>query len=946
MPLRRPLWVPRPADTVMTAAGRCASRLPAMPRRPIPLPLAVPKASHAGLVAGVGPFLKTSAMPVALRRHRGSNELCRQPDEMIIAAEHASLNRTLMSESAGTLTPSNARVAVDGRSFCRAGRKLRINGCSYGPFAANGAGEQFPDRGRVIEDFVAMRAIGINALRVYHLPPEWFLDLADEEGMMLLIGLSWSWHLCFLDRPEIQTEARDAMRAGAERCRRHSCVLGYVLANEISPDIMRWHGGRRVARFLSSLGDTVKQTDPDGLVTYANFPPTEYLDVGFADFATFNVYLHEAAAFRKYLFHLQNLTGDRPLILGELGMDTLRHGEDAQARFLAGHLREAALMGLAGSFVFAWTDDWHTGGYAIEDWAFGVTTRDRRPKLSYEAVGEVFRQSPEALLATAPRVSVVVCSYNGGRTLDQCLRSLLELDYPDYEVILVDDGSTDDTRAIASRFPTVRAIHQENQGLSEARNVGLRSATGEIIAYTDSDCFVDPHWLTHLVHQLQSCDAAAVGGPNLTPEDGWLAACVAASPGQPTHVLENDHIAEHIPGCNMACRREALEAVHGFNPRYRTAGDDVDLCWRLQQANRWITFAPGAFVWHHRRQSPRAYLRQQAGYGEAEGLLWFDHPNHFNVRGESMWRGRMYGAAAESLPWGRPVVYHGIWGTGLFQTLYQPSVAAWAGLPGTLEWHVLMVLAGTVALHWPAWWIGVAVMLSLSLLLAVLRSMHAPLAPRHHGWSARVLIAGLCYVQPLVRSWSRYRARLFPAHALKDIPDKKGRGERLVCGLLWLRTLQASYWNEPRSERTELLRAVATRFAVRQWPLRMDPGWEDWDLEIFCGPWTVLHLHSAQEDHGRGGRSLRLRCKLHRSAYARVITGAALLAVAVAASLHTAAALGIAGAALLLQVLTWWHGSALASRAMDLVDAEMSALGLSCIVARKEESASGAPADR
>src|SRR5262249_6835143 len=292
--------------------------------------------------------------------------------------------------------------------------------------------------------------------------------------------------------------------------------------------------------------------------------------------------------------------------------------EAEQASFLAGHVREARLLGLAGTFVFSWTDDWYTGGFPVADWAFGITARDRQPKPSYHALRKVYEAPTTALFPETPPVSVVVCTYSGGRTLAQCLNSLRALDYPDYEVIVVDDGSTDDTPAVLDRFPEVRVVRQPNRGLSVARNAGLEAARGAIIAYTDDDCFADADWLNHLVYQLQRSGADSVGGPNLTPPDGRLAACVAASPGQPAHVLESDQVAEHIPGCNMAFRREALLAINGFDPLYRKAGDDVDVCWRLQQTGRWITFAPGAFVWHHRRQTARAYLRPQARYGEGE----------------------------------------------------------------------------------------------------------------------------------------------------------------------------------------------------------------------------------------------------------------------------------------------------------------------------------------
>ena len=525
-----------------------------------------------------------------------------------------------------TVAPADAlRWRVDGKYLSRGGVKRVPRGVTYGPFPPNAAGEAFPDPAQVRADFQLMREAEIDCIRTYWVPPEWFFELAQECGVSLFVDIPWSKHICFLDSPRARSEARQAVRRAADIGRNFTNVLGYSIGNEIPTDVIRWHGADRVSAFLGTLAAEVKQVDPEGLVTYANFPPAEYLDLSFLDFATFNVYLHDLETFHRYLLRLQNIVGDMPLVLGELGMDTIRHGEDAQAAFLGGHLREATLLGLAGTFVFSWTDVWHTGGHLIEDWAFGITRADRTPKPAYQAIASL-PPAPADMLPDCPRVSVVVCCYNGGRTLTQCLESLQRLRYPNYEVILVNDGSTDDTAAIAARFPEVITIHQENKGLSESRNVGLRAATGRIIAYTDADCFADPDWLSHLVYQLDRTKADAVGGPNISPDDGWLAACVNASPGQPTHVLESDQVAEHVPGCNMAFRREALESINGFDPQFLRAGDDVDLCWRLQQAGGWITFAAGAFVWHHRRPTPRTYFRQQSGYGEAEALLRFKHP--------------------------------------------------------------------------------------------------------------------------------------------------------------------------------------------------------------------------------------------------------------------------------------------------------------------------------
>ena len=824
---------------------------------------------------------------------------------------------------AGVAVPRPVRV--DGKFFARGGRRLRVQGVTYGPFAPGAAGEPFPAPEVVADDLVRLRAGGLNSLRTYHLPPDWLLALADEHGVNVFVDVPWPKHVCFLESDSAQREARRLVAKAAKRGRQHGCVLAYSVGNEIPPNVVRWHGARRVERFLAELRDVAKQADPEGLVTYANYPPTEYLDLSFLDFATFNVYLHDRETFRRYLFRLQNLVGDRPLLLGEIGMDTLRHGETGQAEFLAGHVREATLLGLAGTFVFAWTDEWHTGGYAIDNWAFGITHADRLPKASYHALREVFEVRRADLLAETPRVSVIVCSYNGGRTLDQCLRSLLALDYPDYEVIVVDDGSTDDTRAILARYPEVRALHQPNEGLSVARNAGLRAATGDIIAYTDSDCFADPDWLTHLVYQLQHSGSAAVGGPNLTPEDGWAAACVAACPGQPTHVLESDQVAEHIPGCNMAFRREALEAINGFDPLYRKAGDDVDVCWRLQQAGSWITFAPGAFVWHHRRQNPRAFLRQQAGYGEAEALLRFKHPDKFNGRGDGKWRGVMYGASLRGLRLDDAIIYRGTFGTGLFQCLYQPGPAHWAMLPGTLEWHAGAALLALAAVFWPPLWLGVGAMLLLAVAVAALQAAQAQVSPEHQGLGSRLLVLGLCYAQPLVRSWARYRTRLFSYRP--PVPDPVVRAAcREPLPLSGRR--QAAYWGENGSGRLELLRHVLDYLNKHHWGRAIDTGWSDWDLEIYCHPWTVVRVRTAQEDHGGGKHLVRVGYRLRPSGYLKATGAAVLLLAGAAVGLQAWPAAD--GAALLLGgvLALWWTGTRRAAQALAVFDVMAADLGL------------------
>jgi GT2 family glycosyltransferase len=809
------------------------------------------------------------------------------------------------------------RLRIDGKFFSRRGQRVRVHGVTYGPFAPNAREEPFPKPERVIDDFAGMQAIGINAIRAYHLPPDWLLSLADEHDMLVFVDVPWPKHLCFLDSKDAQREARRLVKEAAQRGSGHPSLLAYSIGNEIPPNIVRWHGARRVETFLRELSDVVKQTDPHGLCTYASYPSTEYLDLTAFDFATFNVYLHDLETFRRYLMRLQHLVGDKPLLLGELGMDTLRQGELHQANYLRGHLAEAELMGMAGSFVFAWTDEWFTGGFPVEDWAFGITSAERAPKPSYHALREIYEIRPVELLAEKPRVSVVVCTYNGGRTIEQCLDSLRSLDYPNYEIIVVDDGSRDNTPELLTGYPDVSVLRQRNSGLSAARNAGFRAATGAIIAYTDDDCFADRDWLTHLVHQFQLGDAAAVGGPNLTPDDGWLAACVAAAPGQPTHVLESDQVAEHIPGCNMAFRREALEAINGFDPQYRKAGDDVDVCWRLQQVGYWITFAPGAFVWHHRRHNPREYFRQQSGYGEAEALLRFKHPDRFNGRGDGKWRGVLYGASKQGLRLDDAIIYRGTFGTGLFQCLYQPAPAHWAMMPTTLEWHLMIGVVAAASLIWPMAWLAVAGMLGLSFTVAGLQAHQVRVDAKYDSIVCRLLVAVLCYVQPLIRGWSRYHTRLFSYRPpIADPAFSEVSRQRLP--LLGSRT--RLYWSESGVRRTALLASIINYLNEHGWGKTIDSGWQDWDLEVYCHPWTILQICTAEEDHGGSKRLIRVRYRRRLRDVTKIAGMTALLLTGFAAFFQDWGLAAIAGVLFTGCIGAWVRGTYRAAEAVAVVD--------------------------
>jgi hypothetical protein len=288
------------------------------------------------------------------------------------------------------------RPVVRGKFPVRARPQVWIKGVTYGSISPPADGHQFPDFPRRVErDFAQMCEAGINTVRVLH----GSAALAARTSRNGTGSRSWSgclgkqhdrrfWTTC---TGELDCRGVCARCAELRGIPRSFC---YASATKSPPRSSAGTAGAVVERFIERLYRFAKKEDPGALVTYVNFPTTEYLRLPFLDFHCFNVYLDRASGSESYLARLQNLAGEKPLLMAEIGLDSRRNGPAAQAESLDWQIRTAFAAGCVGAFAFAWTDEWHRGGLEIEDWDFGLTTRTREPKPALAAASRAFAEVP------------------------------------------------------------------------------------------------------------------------------------------------------------------------------------------------------------------------------------------------------------------------------------------------------------------------------------------------------------------------------------------------------------------------------------------------------------------------------------------------------------------------------------------------------------------------
>lgn len=228
---------------------------------------------------------------------------------------------------------------------------------------------------------------------------------------------------------------------------------------------------------------------------------------------------------------------------------------------------------------------------------------------------------------TGPLVSIIIPAKNAQATIKKCIDSIVRQSYKNYELIVVNDGSTDKTAQILADYPQARVLTTPGTGPSKARNTGIAQAKGEFVAFTDADCVVDYHWIEELLRGFINEQISGTGGSQRSPEDdswfgkkvqdflsifGFISGYMKSGPKM--------RLTNHNPSCNVMYRKSILVESGGFLAGL-WPGEDVELDYRIKKKGYLLMFNPQAVVYHYRPNSLGKFCVMMYKYGWAQGFL-------------------------------------------------------------------------------------------------------------------------------------------------------------------------------------------------------------------------------------------------------------------------------------------------------------------------------------
>ncbi|MCL4394063.1 MAG: glycosyltransferase [Chloroflexi bacterium] len=215
-----------------------------------------------------------------------------------------------------------------------------------------------------------------------------------------------------------------------------------------------------------------------------------------------------------------------------------------------------------------------------------------------------------------PHATVVIPAFNAGRTLAACLSSLAQQARDHDEIVVVDDGSTDDTSKLALEFSTVRLIRTERRGAAAARNRGARNASGELLLFTDADCEPAADWLDKMCAAFADPAVAGAKGAYRTRQRQVVARFVQLEYEEKYARMRRAPSIDFVDTYSAAYRREVFARVGGFDESFPGASvEDQELSFRLSELGFKLVFVPDALVYHQHVVGLGAYARRKFRIG-------------------------------------------------------------------------------------------------------------------------------------------------------------------------------------------------------------------------------------------------------------------------------------------------------------------------------------------
>lgn len=324
-----------------------------------------------------------------------------------------------VNSSTAQTHPDVKKIEVKEKFIFVDGEKVIIKGVQYSPWRPGtgpNKGYPYPDSSQVSQDLDLIEDLGANTILVYD-PPEYLLRIAARYDLMVIYTFAINW---WAAGSESFTAEEQKILEKVEKFKENPNILAWQLGNEIPVAILQNVKPEILEQELKRVYDAVKSTDPNHIISHGNWPPMRNLNLSFFDITGFNVYPVwppevVAQGYGNYISKfLQPISGDKPLLITEFGVNTLEAGEEGQAQMIERCWNELLAAGACGGIVFSFADEWwknYDNPVGKDQWWFrnpapddelvhdldpeehyGLMTYDRKPKAAYYAVAEIFKE--------------------------------------------------------------------------------------------------------------------------------------------------------------------------------------------------------------------------------------------------------------------------------------------------------------------------------------------------------------------------------------------------------------------------------------------------------------------------------------------------------------------------------------------------------------------------